>query len=71
MTNFQKVTASPEALATLLGDVLSMNVPWDDAFHRQFCDACPSENCDAENCPHQAERDNPAWWLAQPADLNP
>ncbi len=62
-TNFEKITASPETLAAFLGGLPALSGPWDDAFHRTFCDDCPSENCDAENCPHNAERGNPLWWL--------
>lgn len=40
-----------------------MSGPWDDDFHRVFCDSCDAENCDAENCAHQAERNSPTWWL--------
>ncbi|MEG2176992.1 MAG: hypothetical protein RRY97_08985 [Oscillibacter sp.] len=65
MTEFQRITASPEALAAFLGSLSVLSGPWDDAFQRAFCDNCPAEDCDAVPCPHQAERDNPAWWLAQ------
>lgn len=54
-TNFQKITKSPEALAEFLGSLPTLSSPCDDSFHRAFCDA--------ENCPHNAERDNPLWWL--------
>lgn len=66
-TNFEKITASPEALAAFLGSLPVLSAPWDDAFHRKFCGNCTAENCDAENCHHQAERDSPVWWLAQEA----
>lgn len=63
MNNFERITASLEALADFLAALPVLSGPWDDDFNRTFCDSCPSENCDAENCPHQAERNNPAWWL--------
>lgn len=63
MNNFERITASPEVLADFLAALPVLSGPWDDDFHRTFCDSCPAENCDAENCPHQAERNNPAWWL--------
>lgn len=63
MTNFEKITASPAALGAFLGSLPVLTAPWDDDFHREFCDACDAENCDGENCPHQAERDNPTRWL--------
>jgi len=37
--------------------------------HRAFCDSCidsnGTENCDTPGCPHEAERNNPMWWLKQ------
>jgi hypothetical protein len=63
MTEFERIAASPATLGAFLGSLPILAGPWDDAFHREFCDACPSENCDGENCPHQAERNNPTWWL--------
>lgn len=67
MNNFERITASPEVLADFLGSLPLLKGPWDDDFHRTFCDSCPSDNCDGENCPHQAERNNPAWWLKRDA----
>ena len=63
MTNFEKSTASPETLGDFLGSLPIAEGPWDERFHREFCDKCPSENCDAENCPHNEERNDPLWWL--------
>lgn len=65
MTNFEKITASPEALAEVLGSIEALTSPWEYAFCRTFCDDCKAENCDAENCPHAADRGNPLWWLQQ------
>ena len=65
MTNFEKVTVSPEALGEFLAALSVATGPWEEHFHRTFCDSCIAENCDAENCPHTVERDNPAWWLNQ------
>lgn len=65
MTNFEKITASPEALAAFLAAIPVADSPWDDAFHKQFCHGCGLENCD--HCPNETERNNPAWWLAQEA----
>ena len=48
-------------LGTFLASLPCLGGPWDDAFHRHFCDHCKAENCDA--CQHEAERNNPAWWL--------
>ena len=63
MNNFERITASPEALGDFLASLPVLQGPWDDAFHRTFCDDCPVEDCDAEGCPHQTERNNPTWWL--------
>ena len=61
MTEFEKITASPAVLGAFLGSLPCLEGPWDNAFHRAFCDKCKAENCDA--CPHEAERNNPTWWL--------
>ncbi len=63
MTNFEKLTTSPEALAAFLSAIPVANSPWDEGFHRKFCHGCGLEDCD--HCPHEAERNNPAWWLEQ------
>lgn len=69
MTVFEKVAASPEALGELLDSLAVIDSPWEEAFHRVFCDSCidsnGTENCDTPGCPHEAERNNPLWWLAQ------
>lgn len=44
-TNFDRITASPEALASFLASLPCLDAPWDDDFHRIFCDNCPMENC--------------------------
>ena len=66
MNNFERITASPEALGEFLGSLPVLQGPWDDAFQSCFCAECHAENCDAENCHHQAERSNPTWWLKLP-----
>lgn len=71
MTNFEKFTETPEALGALLASLTVADGPWDAEFHKVFCDGCPAENCDAENCPHNAERNNPLWWLMQTAEGEP
>ena len=37
MNVFEKVTESPEALASLLRALPAIETPWDDAFHRLYC----------------------------------
>ena len=44
-TNFDRITASPEALASFLGSLPSQAAPWSDDIHRIFCDNCPKEDC--------------------------
>ncbi|OKZ72807.1 MAG: hypothetical protein BHV93_03200 [Clostridiales bacterium 52_15] len=64
MNNFQRITASREALATFLGTIQAIETPWDDAFHRIYCSSCSAADCD--DC-RRPERDNPLWWLRPPA----
>ena len=40
MNNFERITASPEALGAFLASLPLLQGPWDDAFHRTFCDTC-------------------------------
>ena len=61
MTEFERITASSAVLGAFLGSLPCLEGPWDDAFHREFCDKCEAENCDT--CPHKAERNSPTWWL--------
>ena len=64
MNNFQRITASREALAAFLGTILAIETPWDDAFHRLYCSSCAAADCD--DC-RRPERDSPLWWLGLPA----
>ena len=68
MTNFEKIAASPETLGTFLASLPIASGPWDEAFHRMFCDGCQVEDCDGQGCPHKVERGNPLWWLMQEAE---
>lgn len=67
MTNFEKIATSPETLGTFLASLSIVSGRWDEAFRRTFCDRCPAENCDGQDCPHKAERGNPLRWLTQEA----
>ena len=49
MINFEKLTASPEALAAFLSAIPVADSPWDEGFHRKFCYGCGLEDCD--HCP--------------------
>ena len=64
MTNFDKLTASPETLGAFLASIPTTGGPWDEAFRKEYCTSCGQENCEP-TCPHQVERGNPAWWLKQ------
>jgi len=68
MSNFEKAAALPETLGTFLSSLNVATEPWDESFHRIFCDSCKQENCDVEHCPHQDTRNNPTWWLTQAAE---
>lgn len=47
MNIFEKITASPESLAALLGTIPAIETPWDEAFHRPCCSSCAAADCDA------------------------
>ena len=65
MTEYERITQSPQALAAFLRELPVIEAPWDQAFQKQYCAGCAAEDCDA--CPNEAYRNNPAWWLAQAA----
>lgn len=65
MTNYERITATPEALGAFLETLPIASGPWDVEFHRTFCKDCTAANCDGGNCPHNAQRNNPLWWLMQ------
>ena len=71
MSNFEKITATPEALGAFLAPLPVATGPWDESFHEKFCASCEREECDTEHCPHQNERNNPTWWLTQAAEGEP
>ncbi len=65
MTEYERITESPQALAAFLRELPVLEAPWDQAFQKQYCAGCAAEDCDT--CPNEACRNNPAWWLAQTA----
>ena len=65
MSIFEKITESPEALADFLRRLPVLTAPWDEAFHRAYCDNCPAEDCDGCDRP---ERSNPLWYLGLAAE---
>ena len=60
MTQFEKITQSPETLGAFLAALPVIEGPWDKEFQARFCVGCAA-TCDV--CPHAAERNNPHWWL--------
>lgn len=63
MTNFERITASVEALGDFLKTIPTPEGPWDKEFQERRCAVCHLEDCDKGGCPHQDERNNPTWWL--------
>ena len=61
--NYDEITASPETLGAFLASLPIAIGPWDESFHKEFCNSCERENCDVEGCPNQDKRNNPTWWL--------
>lgn len=61
MTNYEKITQSPEALGAFLSSLPCIEGPWNEEFHKRFCAACIEPECG--NCPHEDYRNAPAWWL--------
>ena len=41
MSNFEKITATPEALGAFLASLPVATGPWDEEFHRTFCAIFP------------------------------
>lgn len=65
MSNFEKITASPETLSAFLQSLPIANSPWDEEFQKVFCAACDRKDCDEKPCQQQDKRSNPTWWLMQ------
>lgn len=64
MTNFEKITQSPETLGAFLSSLPIPDAPWDTEFQRRYCGKCKKPNCDGGNgCRHESRRNDPAWWL--------
>lgn len=61
MTQFEKITQSPEVLGAFLAALPVVDGPWDKEFHERYCADCLYLGCDA--CPHEEFRNNPRWWL--------
>jgi len=63
MSEFERITASPETLGKFLGSLPCIEGPWDEAFQKQFCSKCAALGCDV--CANEVYRNNPSWWLTQ------
>lgn len=61
MNIFEKITESPEALASLLRAIPAIETPWDEAFHRLYCSSCSAAGNTSKltrrSFPHKIERD--------------
>lgn len=65
-TNFDAITADAQELGRFLRSIPILDAPWDDEFHKRYCNGCGAENCDT--CPNERFRNNPEWWLSLEAD---
>jgi len=72
MTNFEKITETPETLAGFLSGLPVLEGPWDKAFQTICCAGCKAENCEDEVCLDPKGRFDPhrrvAWWLGLEAE---
>ena len=66
MTQFEKITESPETLGAFLAALPVIDGPWNKEFHERYCTDCLYLGCDA--CPHEEFRNNPGWWLTLETD---
>lgn len=57
MTNYEKITQSPKALAAFLSSLSCLEGHWNEEFHQRFCAACIEPEC--ENCLHEDYRNAP------------
>ena len=51
MTQFEKITESPETLGAFLAALPVIHEPWDTEFQARFCADCLYLGCDT--CPHE------------------
>lgn len=66
MSNFEKLTESPDKLGAFLRSLPILEGPWDTEFHARYCADCLYLGCD--DCPHEEQRNNPDWWLGLEAE---
>ena len=66
VTEFERITQSPEILAAFLASLPVIEAPWDEEFQRKYCAGCGKVSCDdGSPCPYEDKRNNPLWWLSQ------
>ena len=46
MTEFERITQSPEMLAAFLASLPVIEAPWDEEFQRKYCAGCGKVSCD-------------------------
>ena len=72
VTNFEKITASPEAMAEALEAMEPIDGPWDAAFTKRYCSVCKAKNCEKSAClaPEICKdaRTLISWWLGLEAE---
>lgn len=69
MTNFERLTQSPEVLGGFLLSLPVSEELWDAAFQQQYCSGCGKVSCDdGSRCPDEDKRNNPDWWLTLKAE---
>lgn len=66
MTQFEKITESPETMGAFLAALPVVDGPWNKEFHERYCADCLYLGCDA--CPHEEFRNDPGWWLTLETD---
>lgn len=69
MTEFERITKSPEVLGEFLRSLPIIEGPWDEEFQQRFCSGCGKVSCDdGSRCPYEDKRNNPGWWLTLQAE---
>lgn len=69
VTEFERITQSPEMLAAFLASLPVIEAPWDEEFQRKYCAGCGKVSCDdGSPCPYEDKRNNPLWWLSQESE---
>lgn len=69
VTQFERLTKSPEVLGAFLAGLPILEGPWDEEFQRRYCSGCGKVSCDdGSRCPYEDKRSNPGWWLKLEAE---